>query len=139
MIHDIVMSRIDFENALYVVLPNNRLRSLQINSSARLITGMPRFSRECITLVFIELHFLPIKARINYKICLLTYKALKHGQPSYLLDYLQLQVPVRPLRSRQSSYSDRCSLYCGCLKAFDRPPDNDFQSSVKNVSIPASL
>ena len=84
---------------------------------------MPRFSRERITPVCIELHFLPIKARINYKICLLTYKALKHGQPSYLLENLQLQVPVRPLRSGQydrlvepiigqSSYSDRCFGFC---------------------------
>ena len=95
MIHGLVISRIDFCNALYVGLPNNRLRSLQmiVNSSARLITGMPRFSRRRITPVCIELHFLPIKARINYKICLMTYKALKHGQPSYLLENLQLQVP----------------------------------------------
>ena len=29
-----------------------------------------------------------MKARIIYKICLLTYKALKFGEPKYLYEYL---------------------------------------------------
>ena len=39
----------------------------------------------------IELHWLPIRARIEFKICLLTYKALKYGEPKYLRDCL---VPI---------------------------------------------
>ena len=31
---------------------------------------------------------MPIKARIEFKICLLTYKAIKYGKPKYLRDYL---------------------------------------------------
>ena len=125
LVYGLVLSRIDFCNSLYVSLPNNLLRSLQmiINSSARLITGLPRFSRERITPVCMELHFLPIKARIHYKICLLTFKALHYGQPSYLLEHLQRQVPARTLRSThsnrlvepviaQSSYSNRCFGFC---------------------------
>ena len=35
-----------------------------------------------------ELHWLSMKARIIYKICLLTYKALKFGERKYLYEYL---------------------------------------------------
>ena len=41
-----------------------------------------------ITPFLIELHWLPVKARIEFKICLLVFKALKFKQPIYLLDLL---------------------------------------------------
>ena len=79
--------QIDFCNPFYFGLPNTKLKQLQliISDMTRLVAGLPRFSRERITPITIELHFLPIKARINFKICLLVYKALKLGQPAYLL------------------------------------------------------
>ena len=40
------------------------------------------------TPVCINLHLLPFKARIGYEICLLTYKALRFGEPRYLADLL---------------------------------------------------
>ena len=60
-----------------------------INSAARVATGIPHYSRERITPVCMNLHFLPIKARIKFKICLLTYKALNSGDPKYLSDLLK--------------------------------------------------
>ena len=57
-----------------------------MNRAARLIVGLPR--RERITPVLFELHWLPIKARIIYKICVLTYIALTSGKPAYLADKL---------------------------------------------------
>ena len=57
-----------------------------MNRAARLIVGLPR--RERITPVLIELHWLPIKARIIYKIGVLTYVALTSGKPTYLCDKL---------------------------------------------------
>ena len=91
LIHSLVLTQIDYCNSLYYSLPNRELNIFQmiINSSARVIAGLPRFSRERITPICIELHFLPLKARIVYKICLLTYKALKFGQPKYLSDLLR--------------------------------------------------
>ena len=44
--------------------------------------------RESATPSQIILHWLPIKARIEFKICLITYKVLKFRAPSYLLDLL---------------------------------------------------
>ena len=90
LVHGLVFSQIDFCNSLYYNLPNVDLHSLQmlINSAARVVTGMPCFSQERITPVCMRLHFLPVRARIEYKICLLVFKALNCGQPSYLKDLL---------------------------------------------------
>ena len=95
LMHGLVLSVIDFCNALYYDLPNYVLNGLQmlINSAARIVVGLPRFSRERITPICIKLHILPIKARIKYKICLLTHKVIKYGEPLYLNDLIDLKVP----------------------------------------------
>ena len=65
----------------------------------------------------IELHWLPMKARIIYKICLLTYKAPKFGEPKYLYEYLvpfelETSVTVRHASDRHRLFeprTNRCS------------------------------
>ena len=83
-----VISRLDYCNSLYNGLPNVLLKKLQNiqNRAARLIKGLK--TRDRITPTLIDLHWLPVKARIEFKICLLTYKALKYGEPKYLRDCL---------------------------------------------------
>ena len=123
LIYGLVLSRIDFCNSLYVDLPNNLLRPLQIiiNDCARLAKGIPRFSRERVTPICMELHFLPIKARIIYKICLLMHKVIVFGQPSYLAEIVRYREPSRTLRHSnlleepmvsRSQYSNRSFKYC---------------------------
>ena len=70
LVHGLVFSIINFCNSLFYGLPNIILNGLQmlINSAARIAVGFPRFSSESITPVCIDLHVLPIKARIKYKI-----------------------------------------------------------------------
>ena len=62
-----------------------------INSAARIFVGFPKFSRERITPICIDLHMLPIKARIKYKICLLTHKVIHCREPLYLNEKLELK------------------------------------------------
>ena len=45
------------------------------------------------------LHWLPIRARIQYKILLLVYKAFTNGSPTYLADMMTSCNPVRSIRS----------------------------------------
>lgn len=88
LIHNHVMSKLDYCNSVYYGLPNYLLRKLQliINRAARLIIGQSR--RERITPVLIQLHWLPIKARIIYKQCVMVYQALNYGKPNYIRDML---------------------------------------------------
>ena len=47
-----------------------------------------------------ELHWLPIRQRISYKILILTYKCLHDEAPEYLKDLIVILNPTRPgLRS----------------------------------------
>ena len=88
LVNSMVMSRIDYCNSLYIGLPNYLLRKLQtiMNRSARLIYSLP--PRVPTTRYLIELHWLPVKARIEFKICLEAFKTLKFGEPKYLSDLL---------------------------------------------------
>ena len=68
--------------------------------------------RERITPSLIELHWLPMKARIIYKMCLLTYKTLKFGKPKHLTEYLvpfglETSVAVRHANDRHRLFEPR--------------------------------
>ena len=46
-----------------------------------------------------QLHWLPVKFRIDFKILMLTYKALNNQAPDYISELLTLYKPSRALRS----------------------------------------
>lgn len=101
-----VSSRLDYCNSvLYGTSASNiqRLQRVQ-NSLARVVTSARR--RDHITPVLADLHWLPINARIKYKIAVLIYKTLTTQQPSYLYELLQLHRPARQLRSSQHNRLD---------------------------------
>jgi len=61
------------------------------NAAARVLTGTRK--RDHISPVLASLYWLPVKFRIEFKILLLTYKAL-HGQaPSYLEELIAPYYP----------------------------------------------
>ena len=99
LIQSLVISRLDYCNILLCNIPSvllNRLQTVQ-NNAARLITLTKR--QDHITPVLVELHWLPIKARIDYKVILTVYKALNGHAPLYIRDLLDVYVPKRSLRS----------------------------------------
>ena len=74
----------------------NKLQRVQ-NSTARIVTRSTRFDH--ITPVLADLHWLPVKYRIQFKIAVTTFKVLTTLEPSYLTDIVRLHVPTRNLRS----------------------------------------
>ncbi len=95
-------SRLDYCNSLLSGCSNKSLRTLQIiqNAAARVLTGTK--IRDHISPILASLHWLPVKSRIEFKILLLTYKAL-HGQaPSYLKELIEPYYPSRTLRSQNA-------------------------------------
>ncbi|KAF7243896.1 Membrane-associated transporter protein [Varanus komodoensis] len=97
--HGLVTSRLDFCNALYVGLPLKMVRILQLvqNRAARLLTGTGRYVH--MTPVLRQLHWLPIEVRAQFKVLVMTYKALNGLGPGYLKERLHPYMPARPLRS----------------------------------------
>jgi len=109
IVHAFVCSRLDYCNSLLMGLPKQRLAPLQsvLNSSARLIARLPRFAH--ISPYMLEvLHWLPISARIHYKILILVSKSQLSTAPRYLSDYMRkpLSASSRSLRS-----ADRLDLF----------------------------
>ncbi len=87
---DLIIEMLYFAVYLRVYLPDvllNRLYSVQ-KAAARFITISEKYDH--ITHVMESGHWLPIWDRMNYKILLLTYKALNSLAYTYLSDLLQL-------------------------------------------------
>ena len=99
LIHAFITSRLDYCNGILYGITSKTLNKLQYvqNSAARLLTSTR--SRAHITPVLQNLHWLPVKERINFKILLTTYKALHNLAPPYLSDLLEDYEPPRTLRS----------------------------------------
>ena len=84
LVYAFITSRIDYCNSLLYGLPAKQLDKIQRvqNTAARIIFRLPKFCR--ITPSLFGLHWLPVRYRIDFKICLLTFKAIHGSAPSYL-------------------------------------------------------
>ena len=74
LIHSLATVRLDYCNSIVYGLPDNSLYRLQKiqNTAARILARLPRFSHISATLF--DMHWLPIRYRIPFKICILTYQ-----------------------------------------------------------------
>uniref|UniRef100_R4GDH7 Reverse transcriptase domain-containing protein n=1 Tax=Anolis carolinensis TaxID=28377 RepID=R4GDH7_ANOCA len=99
VIQAMVISRLDYCNALYIGLPLSVIQKLKLvqNAAAHLLAGVP--ARWRITPILQQLHWLPIEYRITFKILVLTFKALHGLGPAYLRARLSPYQPQRLLRS----------------------------------------
>ena len=80
LINALVTSKLDYNNSILFGLPGYVLKPLQMvqHCAARLITHTRKYDH--ITPVLMELHWLPVEARIHYKIAVLNQSAPKYLQ-----------------------------------------------------------
>ena len=97
----LVSSRFDYCNSLLSGIAETDLTKLQrvLNRLARVVTKSPTFTHSVPLLR--SLHWLPVKYRVNFKICLLIYKALHEEQPVYLCFLIAISLPSCSLRSNR--------------------------------------
>ena len=123
--HDILFSRMEKTELI------RKLKRVQ-NNAARVVTLTKKHDH--ITPVLKELHWLPVRQRIEFKILLLAYKYLHGTAPSYLREMLKEYVPPRALRStsknllceprtNMKTYGDRSFSACA-PKLWNQLPNN---------------
>ena len=122
LIHAVITSRLDYANSLLYGITSShssRIQRIQ-NTAARIVSLVSKHTSA--TQLRKDLHWLPIRARIDYKILILVFRALNSGTPSYISDIVKHQTRNRPVRSRHlhqlqtpttntKAYGDRCLVY----------------------------
>ena len=105
MVHSNILCFVDYCNSVYGKLSEKNIRKLQKiqNNAVRFIYGLYGNKwREPILPYLKKLHFLPIRYRISFKICLLVFKCINNIAPNYLKDMVKL----REQRRRSSRLDD---------------------------------
>lgn len=119
LVQSLVISRLDYGNALLYGLPQTLIKRLQLvqNSAARLVTLVRKHDH--ITPSLIDLHWLPVPQRSKYKIIMYTFKAIQGLAPPYINELINKYHQDRLLRSESksllsipitntSTYGNRC-------------------------------
>ena len=88
--HAFISSRIDFCNSLFLGVSSYLLDRLQsiMNATARLILNIPKFAHISDE-IRVNLHWLPVRQRISYKVCFLVPNCLAGAAPKYLSEVCQ--------------------------------------------------
>ena len=116
-------------NSLLAGLPDKSLKPLERiqKVTARIVSRCGKY--DYITDIMKDLHWLPIKQRIGFKIIMLTFRSLYGLAPSYLCELVHWHVPKRTLRSGNtytlsipnlSDVDESTSKKFGKSKYFDR-------------------
>ena len=94
LVKQIILSKLDYNNSLLCGLPDYMIKSLQfiINCAVRFVYNVGY--REHITPYIIRSHILPVKYRIDYKICLIVFNCLRDFAPHYLQGLLNWKIPA---------------------------------------------
>ena len=100
LVISLVLSKLDYCNCIMYGMSENNFYKLQLiqNHAARIVKKAPKHSSAS-DLLF-ELHWLPIRQRVSYKIALTVFKCLHVDDfPSYLKELISTYTPSRNLRS----------------------------------------
>ena len=94
-----ILSKLDYCNALFKNIPGYQIEKLQKlqNFAAKVILRKSRYDH--VTPCLIDLHWLPIKYRIDFKIAVTVFKCLNNLAAPCLSELIEIYTPSRTLRS----------------------------------------
>jgi hypothetical protein len=115
-----VLSRLDYCNALLAELPASTLAPLQrvMHAAARLVRNL--LPRDHVTSAMKLLHWLPVKQRVDFKLCLLVHLAINGRAPTYLNDLIKTTASVPGRASNRSASNNDLVIQRTRLKLGER-------------------
>ena len=101
LVNSLVISRLDCGNAVLYGISDHLLHRLEMvqRSAARLVLRIRRGDRRSMTATLEQLHWLPVRYRIEYKILVIVFWALHDRTPTYIASLIMPYVPRRALRA----------------------------------------
>lgn len=120
MVKQLVLSKLDYCNSLYMNLPKTRLNKLRsiLNGAVRFIYNI---NDRAVDLVpyYKKAHILPLDQRIFFKVCLLAHKTVHGSSPNYMRELVEIDVPLSSTNTRAKVQGD-----CFRLKIPKLPKNN---------------
>lgn len=125
LIHAFMTSHLDYCNSLFYGVPQYQMDRLQrvLSAAARVTCFIPRYSH--ITPVLEQLHWLPVRLRIQFKVALLMFKVSRGMAPDYITELFEIKGSGRYAlrssnqklfmvpRSRYKTFGDRALSLAG--------------------------
>ena len=98
LVHSLVTSRLDYGNAVLYGKSDRLLHRLEMvqRSAARVILQIRRGDRRTMTASLEQLHWLPVRYRIEYKILVIVFRTLRDRTPAYIASLITPYVPRAP-------------------------------------------
>lgn len=114
----LVLSHLDYANILLLNSPNSTIKSYERiqNMCAKIVLNRNKYSSSKEALK--ELHWLPIKERIKYKLLCIVHSCKFGRAPKYLKNLLHTRKPSRSLRSNTGENSNLLEIPYNKRKTF---------------------
>ena len=108
LVKQLIISKVDYCNALYMNLPMVRLKKLRsvLNAGVRFIYNIHDRNEDLLA-YYKKAHILPIEQRVFFKVCLLSHKVIYGTAPDYLKELVQIEEPPKEARTRSDSINDK--------------------------------
>ena len=121
LVTSLIFSRLDYCNAVLAALPISTISPLRHrvqNVAARLVAQLR--PRDHVTSAMRDLHWLPVKYRITYKLCLFIHRIHNGKAPPYLTDTVTATSGIDSRSGLRSASSDRYEILQSQLRFHER-------------------